>query len=237
MNMKGTGKIFCIGLPKTATTSLHVALEMLGFRSLHHGEGYGVKLTAEQLTKHLESARAIRELIRGNIAKRIAPLEGLDGYDAYADIGPLTRRFDVFDKFYPGSRFIWTERSDKDWVSSRIKHTLRGTRRRLLKESGPEPKENLDPDTLIAQKHQQFDAVRRYFSDRPQDLLVIDICAGQGFELLCPFLKIPVPSQPFPWANQARSLGRRNDEAEQQHKAAAGAARTRKKTPQAGGDA
>ena len=40
--------------------------------------------------------------------------------------------------------------------------------------------------------------VRAYFADRPDDLLVIDISAGEGWEALCPFLGVPVPDKPFP---------------------------------------
>lgn len=29
--------------------------------------------------------------------------------------------------------------------------------------------------------------VKAYFKDRPQDLLIIDVCSGEGFEKLAPF--------------------------------------------------
>ena len=37
-----------------------------------------------------------------------------------------------------------------------------------------------------------------FFKDRPDDLLVIDICSGEGFERLAPFLDRPVPTEAFP---------------------------------------
>jgi hypothetical protein len=40
--------------------------------------------------------------------------------------------------------------------------------------------------------------VARYFQDRPRDLLVLDICAGESWDKLCPFLGRPVPATPFP---------------------------------------
>jgi 3'(2'), 5'-bisphosphate nucleotidase len=43
-----------------------------------------------------------------------------------------------------------------------------------------------------------------YFKDRPQDLLVIDVTAGEGWEKLCPFLGKPTPDIPFPKANVTR---------------------------------
>jgi hypothetical protein len=43
--------------------------------------------------------------------------------------------------------------------------------------------------------------VQEYFRDRPGDLLVLDICAGEGWKKLCPFLGKPVPSAVFPHLN------------------------------------
>ena len=40
--------------------------------------------------------------------------------------------------------------------------------------------------------------VREYFAGRPEDLLVMNVTAGDGWELLCPFLGKPVPDFPFP---------------------------------------
>jgi hypothetical protein len=44
--------------------------------------------------------------------------------------------------------------------------------------------------------------VHDYFRERPDDLLVLNICAGEGWERLCPFLGQDVPGIPFPWANR-----------------------------------
>ncbi len=41
--------------------------------------------------------------------------------------------------------------------------------------------------------------VREYFRERPQDLLVLDICGGEGWSKLAPFLGKPIPEAPFPW--------------------------------------
>ena len=35
-----------------------------------------------------------------------------------------------------------------------------------------------------------------------QDLLVMDICAGEGWDKLCSFLGAPIPSTPFPNTNK-----------------------------------
>jgi hypothetical protein len=42
--------------------------------------------------------------------------------------------------------------------------------------------------------------VQEYFKDRPADLLVMNICAGEGWEKLCPFLnRDAIPSRDFPF--------------------------------------
>jgi hypothetical protein len=45
------------------------------------------------------------------------------------------------------------------------------------------------------------EAVRQYFADRPDDLLEMDITAGDGWDVLCPFLGMPSPTIPFPHVN------------------------------------
>ena len=43
-----------------------------------------------------------------------------------------------------------------------------------------------------------FENVLFYFSKREKDLLVLDICGGEGWEKLCKFLHVPVPNKKFP---------------------------------------
>jgi hypothetical protein len=44
--------------------------------------------------------------------------------------------------------------------------------------------------------------VLHYFSGRKDDLLVIDICGGEGWQPLCDFLQVPIPPRAFPHANE-----------------------------------
>ena len=46
--------------------------------------------------------------------------------------------------------------------------------------------------------------VNEYFKDRPDDLLVMDVTAGDGWEKLCPFLGVDIPDIDFPPANKAK---------------------------------
>ena len=40
-----------------------------------------------------------------------------------------------------------------------------------------------------------------HFAGRPDDLLVLDVVGGEGWERLCPFLGLAPPDEPFPHFN------------------------------------
>ena len=83
------------------------------------------------------------------------------------------------DKTFPLSKFILTIRDKKQWnasVSSFSTH------------------EHIEYDTYIKQ-------VTHYFKDR-NNLLMLNICDGEGWEKLCPFLGINIPDENFPNVNK-----------------------------------
>lgn len=176
-------KIFCIGLNKTGTRSLHDALELLGFEGLHWGGP--------------ERGPLIRALVERAALDGRPLLEDIDDVDAYSDILALSTNFDVLDRQYPGSKFILTVRELDAWLDSRRRHVETNRARR---ESGEYAGAFLDVDlegwTAEATTHEA--RVRAYFADRPADLLVMDIAAGDGWDLLCPFVGRPEPPVPFP---------------------------------------
>jgi hypothetical protein len=59
-----------------------------------------------------------------------------------------------------------------------------------------------DREKFIAAYNRHYEDVRRYFADRPNDLLEMDITKGDGWEKLCPFLELPIPDKPFRKANK-----------------------------------
>ena len=50
--------------------------------------------------------------------------------------------------------------------------------------------------------------VKEYFSDRPDDLLVIDIAQDEKWTALCPFLGVEHPNEPFPHSHPSGLLRR-----------------------------
>jgi Sulfotransferase domain len=182
-------RIFCIGLNKTGTISLHVALQALGFRSLHWG-GQASRLAVE---------RAIRE---GSPL-----LTHLDGdYDAFSDIQRLSVSFDVLDRQYPGSRFIMTTRPVDSWLDSRRRHVERNVANQATGDyTGTFLTVDIEAWRALFLEHDA--RVRAYFADRPEDMLVLDLPAGDGYQQLCPFLGVPEPATPFPWRHRDTSAG------------------------------
>lgn len=175
-----------IGLNKTGTTSLHEALEVLGYRSLHWG------------------GPDARSRVRRAIEEGKPMLHYLDaGLEAVSDLEEVTYNFDLADRQYPETRFVLTVRDIDDWVESRRRHVeLNRRARRAGRYSGSFLE--IDPAAWIADYRRHVARVRAHFADRPGDLLVMDIADGDGWDPLCAFLGEPVPDCPFPARNAYR---------------------------------
>jgi hypothetical protein len=130
----------------------------------------------------------------------------IEAHDAATD-APVTIIFEKLDALYPGSRFIYTVRDLEEWLESCQRHYLKqqgvtnpfvGKVRKILLGAMGYDRE------LFIQAYERLDVrVRDYFSDRPDDLLVVDICGKPpAWEPICEFLGKPVPDVGFPWANR-----------------------------------
>lgn len=173
-----SAKIFGIGLSKTGTSSLHQALEILGYRSIHFP----------------------------------ISMEEIHRYDAASDIS-VSYRFKELDLLYPGSKFILTLRDLNKWLNSCENHFGRQVN---LAELPLKLQEFLRTNRLLNYGTVSYDRVlfkqayqrhiqnvQHYFAHRPQDLLIMNISSGEGWERLCPFLKLPIPDRAFPQENVA----------------------------------
>lgn len=174
-------KIFGIGLSKTGTTTLYAALNDLGVKTITY--------------RHLEH----RNLVKwrsGDFSE-----DYLSDVDGATDL-PIGTYFRELDRAYPGSKFILTERPLEPWLES-IAKQFRGQ---------PDPAAQFKRDARVAMygvstfNRERFErvyrehgaAVREYFSGRPDDLLIQNYFAGDGWDSLCAFLNRPVPQRPFP---------------------------------------
>ena len=62
--------------------------------------------------------------------------------------------------------------------------------------------DNMHEESIkIPQLHSKYHEINTYFKNRPNDLLVMNICEGDGWEMLCPFLGTDIPDVPFPKLN------------------------------------
>ena len=167
-----------IGLPRTGTKSLARALEILGYEDVRHNPQF----------------------------------EELAAIKAGTDHG-VTIFYKYLDGRCPDSKFVLTDRAVEDWLASmewifdyvrldKITGPIREVTmmaRMLLWETL-----EFDRDKLIAAYHRHYAEVRRYFADRPDDLLEMRIVDGDGWEKLCPFLGVEVPDVEFPRTNERR---------------------------------
>jgi hypothetical protein len=177
-------KVFGIGLSRTGTHSLNTALEILGFKSIHYPKPDSV-------------------------------LELMDVYDAGTDI-TITVIYKKLDKLFPNSKFILTTRELDDWLKSvewyfskeRVKKKADGTE--LLTEEQMKLRETLygnkfyDEEKYRREFIKHDNDVRKYFKNRPNDLLIMNVFNGDGFDKLCPFLRKPVLDRKFPHFNYVR---------------------------------
>lgn len=179
-------RVFGIGLNKTGTSSLHEALTILGFESLHWG------------------GPAIRELVEGSLRSGEALLARLeDSIDAFSDIEALSTNYRLLDEQYPGSVFILTVRPVDEWIESRRRHVVRNVRR---KEEGCYDGTFLEVDEpgWREQWNRHVDGVRSYFRGR-DDCLEVDLTSDPSWGPLCALLDLPHPETAFPWMNRGRS--------------------------------
>jgi hypothetical protein len=192
-------KVFGIGLSKTGTTSLTAALRLLGYRAY--------QAPADLVTQ----VEVYRFFATGEAAIHLSVLKVLD---ALTDM-PVYCLYQPLDKAYPGSKFILTVRGKQAWLRSYQGHWHRHPD--MFRERPDSVlahythflnarlygTQSADPQLLSRAYDRHIAEVLDYFRDRPQDLLVLDICGGDGWSKLAPFLGGAIPEVPFPWENRA----------------------------------
>ncbi len=206
-------KILGVGLSRTGTSSLHAALEFLGFSSLHYD--------TVRLNDVLDGSNPHPNFKR------------YDDLDAVVDL-PAAYFYDELTAAYPECKCILTVRNIDDWWKSVSKHLnerlpapppgyygIRARIKRYLNRSFPSYQEDAKPDLtpfrilsrtyvygsataheyLYKKKFVQHN--QRVISTIPSEkLLVMDISAGDGWDTLCPFLEVSIPPISFPHTNK-----------------------------------
>lgn len=184
-------KIFCIGLNKTGTSSLHAAFKILAIKSVHFKD---------------DSGNNIKDIILNNYLSKDNILQGLEHYDAFSDWNKGNHSLDIFkefDKQYPNSKFILNIREVSAWLDSREKHVKRNQERKKKYPNEDITWLKIDRASWETYYHNHYNEVFDYFKNRKDDLLIFDVSKGDGWEKLCPFLDVPIPNVPFPRKNTA----------------------------------
>jgi len=192
LTMAGQPKVFGIGYSKTGTTSLTYALRQLGYSALHF---------------------AFHALNHGNEEKLELRYDKL-WRSAYTDT-PIPVFFRELDERFPGSKFILTMREMSAWLRScELNHIWPGeyvhdkairnqryVRSLLNLHYQLYGSVTFNRRSFQRSHERHIEAVREYFKDRPEDLLILDVCGGSGWKPLCQFLDKPVPRGAFPRVN------------------------------------
>lgn len=177
-------RIFGIGLHKTATSSLHAALETLGYESAHWESGAWARDVYDEIT------------IGG-----VSPT--LEKFYALSDL-PINVLYKELDRAYPGSKFILTIRDEIDWLRSVRDHFSPLNPHRWEWDVYPfnnkihrviYGRTDFEAVTFLQRYRQHNAEVLDYFKNRPDDLLVMH---KPDWSNLCKFLDKPIPNTDYP---------------------------------------
>jgi hypothetical protein len=166
--------IFNIGLPKTGTTSINTALNILEFKSIHDP-------VSQTLSLLNGDNKPIKELSLK--------------CDAFS--GGCCICYKQLDKLFPDSTFILSTRELESWLCSCNRWFRIGApseiRKAIFKDHG-----RFNRNIFIDVYNEHIDNVKKYFKDR--DLLIFDIEKDRWNEL-CGFLNKEIPDNKFPHEN------------------------------------
>lgn len=177
-------KVFGIGLSRTGTASLTYALRILGYRIIHYP----------------------KPCIVPGLIDKMKDVDG--GTDT-----PIAVAYKDLDEAFPDSKFILTTRSLESWLTSvrnykHLKHALEGDVekiRLLLYECNI-----FDEEKFKEAYFRHHREVKEYFVNR-NDLLIMNIIKGDGWEKLCGFLDREIPEVLFPDRNKSSTGGLREE--------------------------
>jgi hypothetical protein len=199
-------RVLGVGLSRTGTLSLHRAFELLNFKSIHYDQ---VRL---------------RDILDGSNTR--PSFRRYDDVDAVTDL-PTAYFYREILEAYPDCKAVLTTRDVESWWESWKRHneqdpvappSLRGRMHALVSRTAAETVERHSFKTYVRNyvygcalpreflyKRKFLEYYERVPAEIPADrLLVMNLVGGDGWEVLCPFLNVPIPSVPFPHENRLR---------------------------------
>lgn len=189
-------KVFLIGENKTGTTSLKKAFKILNYKVCPEKFWYLNDL------KHLYD-------FTSNKPEYFLSLT--NNYEFFED-RPWNLK-DFYKKIYsiyPDCKFILTERDPKNWLMSyrrwSIKVSLKTRKQYIIISNylfGCDDWISLDDDKVINYYSNRNLEIKNFFENK-NNLLIMDLEKGDGWEKLCNFLNIPTIQEPFPHLNRTK---------------------------------
>lgn len=173
-------KIFGIGMPKTGTTSLAMALQTLGYNAIHSGIG----ILKKDMTLNMEA---------------------VEQFDAITDT-PLVPNYKTLYKKYPDAKFVLTTRNTLDWLDS-CKHWFSFEKMSHVPDYHALHVKifghHIYDEGLYMEAYLQHCLdVAMFFADKPKQLLVLDIDSNTKIQDLCMFLDKPSTDIDYPVENK-----------------------------------
>jgi hypothetical protein len=168
---------------KTATTSLHTALKLLGYESWHWSSAHEAKAIWREMN---EFGRSLT----------------LEKHYALCDL-PIPLLYKTLDVAYPRSKFILTMRDENKWLETTRRH-FSDSFNKWSSGWNQDPftnrvhrilygRSDFDSDVFLERYNRHNAEVLDYFKFRPKDLLVMNVDNGDGWEKLCSFLARDIP--------------------------------------------
>jgi hypothetical protein len=202
-------RIFGIGMHKTGTTSLHTALQILGYDSAHWKSAHWAKSIWREMTDPGDPMVSQFGMEGDRVRDFRHRSPTLERSYALCDL-PIPILFRELDAAYPGSKFILTTRNEDRWLTS-VKNHWDPSRNKFRAGWDSDPfthkvhkllygQKGFNAELFLARFRQHNADVLDHFRGRGRldDLLVMDMDANAGWPQLCGFLRRQIPEIPYP---------------------------------------
>mmetsp|Transcript_63224 Transcript_63224/g.148482 ORF Transcript_63224/g.148482 Transcript_63224/m.148482 type:complete len:251 (-) Transcript_63224:20-772(-) len=198
-------KVLDVGAPRTGTQSMHAALDVLGFKTLHSGYEW-----------HKRQAWCSYVFEKGPLAPALATLEG---YDAAMD-EPFQLVYEEIMEAFPSAKFILTISDPEHWYQSYADLTV--SMEKVLNPFGlahfPEPIDTCtsarywgcDFRNASRSEESKQQCLENYLqhNERVQQIIPADRLLvynwADGWAPLAHFLGKPIPDEPFPHTDKPK---------------------------------
>lgn len=183
-------KLLGVGLSRTGTWSLCQALNILGYKTIHW------------------EPERLRDIVNGS--NNTPDFRRYDDVDAVTDL-PAALFYNEICDAYPGCRLILTVRDVDNWFNSVKYHYEVRVPANMAEE--PDALEEARTTQVYAYgsdlvneflyKKKYLDHNQNIIATHP-DTLVMNIIGGDGWDILCNYLGVPIPDREFPRINMTQ---------------------------------